>query len=63
MFVNETDSIKHDVNNIKNGQERPQNNVEHKMLANIVDQIKKQTTHILITIKKASLRGHITIMP
>ncbi|MCP1627650.1 hypothetical protein J2T25_000562 [Citrobacter amalonaticus] len=33
------------------------------MLANIVDQIKKQTTHILITIKKASLRGHLTIMP
>gem|GEM_PF-2613015 len=33
------------------------------MLANIVDQTKKKTTHIFITIKKASLRGHLTIMP
>lgn len=46
IFVNKAGSVKQDVNNIKNGQQRPQNNVKHKMLANIVDQIKKQTTHI-----------------
>ena len=62
VFVNADGSVKQDINNIKNRQQRPQNNVEHKMLANIVDQIKKQTTHIVITIKKASLRGHLTIM-
>lgn len=36
-----------EINNIHNRQQRPKNNVKHKMFANIIHQKMKETTHSL----------------
>ncbi len=44
--VNERKS-EEEINNIHNRQQRPKNNVKHKMFANIIHQKMKETTHSL----------------
>ena len=38
-------SVKYNVNKINDGQQRPQQQIEHKMLANIINKIVKDTAH------------------
>ncbi len=45
--VNDRKSKEKEINDIHNRQQRPKNNVKHKMFANIIHQKMKETTHSL----------------
>lgn len=45
--VNDGESKEKEINDIHNCQQRPKNNVKHKMFANIIHQKMKETTHSL----------------